>query len=102
MSAIMAKDSGASTGGAFSSDTLDQLHRSLLAFVHDDREDSLRAALRRLGAEARANGIPPEGVLIQLKQLWYALPSNTERAPSSADLRTLERVVTMCIKEYFR
>lgn len=99
---MMAHDPNRSAGAGFSSDTLDLLHRALVAFLHDSSDESLRPALRQLGQEARQNGVPPEGVLIQLKQQWYALPSNGA-APDSVDrLRTLEHIVTMCIKEYFR
>lgn len=99
---MMAKDPSPSAGAGLSSDTLDLLHRSLVAYMRDSRDESLRPALRQLGLEARANGVPPEGVLIQLKRQWYALPANGASPDSLDGLRTLERIVTMCIKEYFR
>lgn len=98
----MANEPSPSTGGVFSRETLDLLHRSLVAFLRTDSEDALRPALRRLAQEARANGVPPETVLVTLKAEWHAMPLAAGRADSSAGLRTRERVVTMCIKEYFR
>lgn len=96
----MAPDAVPTPGPAPSRATLDHLHRALLSFVRrEEPDDALRTALGQLSAEARERGVPPEAVLVHLKQQWNSLPLASGSNDRAA---TLQRVVTMCIKEYFR
>ena len=99
----MAPDPAAPLRPAPSRATLDDLHRALLSFVsHEAADGELRAALGRLSAEARERGVPPESVLVHLKQEWNSLPLADSHAGTNNRAAALQRVVTMCIKEYFR
>jgi hypothetical protein len=46
--------------------------------------------------------VPPEQLLVVLKDLWYSLPAVRTIDDFGAQVRTLQMVVTMCIKEYYR
>jgi hypothetical protein len=65
-----------------------------------DAEIRLRALTNRVCAEAHALGLPPERMLVAIKQLF-------ERAPLSDVINTdsrrraFERFVSSCIKTYF-
>jgi hypothetical protein len=63
---------------------------------------ALREALDTMASEARAKSMLPEQLLIVLKDMWYSLPEVRAIEDSSAQIRLLQRVVTMCIKEYYR
>ena len=43
----------------------------------------------------------PEQLLGVLKSMWHSLPSVRAISDSSDQVRLLQRVVTMCIKEYY-
>lgn len=99
----MAPDPVPTPGPAPSRATLDHLHRALLSFARREEADgALRAALGRLSAEARERGVPPEAVLVHLKQEWNSLPLADSHSGPNDRAAALQRVVTMCIKEYFR
>ena len=40
--------------------------------------------------------------VIALKDVWYGLPSVRAMQQTDEQVRLLQRVVTMCIKEYYR
>ena len=61
----------------------------------------LRQALVRMSAEARDRSILPEQVLIVLKDVWGTLPEVRAMTDSGEQVRLLQRVVTMCIREYY-
>lgn len=99
----MAPDPVPTLAPAPSRATLDHLHRALLSFVRrEEPGDALRTALGRLSAEARERGLPPEAVLVHLKQEWNSLPLVDSRSGPNDRAAALQRIVTMCIKEYFR
>ena len=64
--------------------------------------DELRLALDAMAREARMKQMLPEQLLVVLKDIWYALPAVRAIDDASAQIRLLQRVVTMCIKEYYR
>ena len=67
-----------------------------------DESRELREALERLASEARCKKIGAEKVLVLFKQVWHAMPEvrlATDRAEKN---RVLERLVTICIEEYYR
>jgi hypothetical protein len=62
---------------------------------------SLQTALREIAVEARAREIRAEQLLVLLKDVWFSLPQ-IARAPEGEDQnRLLQRVVTLCIREYY-
>ena len=54
-----------------------------------------------MAAEAREKTILPEHLLIALKDVWNALPEVRAMTDAAHQIRLLQRVVTMCIKEYY-
>jgi hypothetical protein len=87
---------------ALAEETTQAVRDALVRYVDAPaRGDHLGAALRRMAADARHRSMLPEQLLIVLKDIWYSLPS-VRTMPDSADqIRLLQRVVTMCIKEYY-
>ena len=54
-----------------------------------------------MAAEARSKSVPPEQLLVILKDIWYSVPSVRRISEPIEQVRLLQRVVTMCIKEYY-
>jgi hypothetical protein len=54
-----------------------------------------------VATEAREKAILPEHLLMILKDMWSALPGVRNMPETSQQVRVQQRVVTMCIKEYF-
>ena len=75
------------------------LSRSLKDGSHGDE---LKGLLSRAALDARKKGIQAEQLLLVLKDIWYSLPAVRAIEDSGAQIRLLQRVVTMCIKEYYR
>lgn len=63
--------------------------------------DELRSALHAMAAEAHAKSVAPEQLLVALKDIWYSLPVVRGMHDPAEQIRLLQRVVTMCIKEYY-
>ena len=61
----------------------------------------LRAALQTLAREAREKGISPERLLVALKGMWRSLSEVEHARDYDEETRILQRVVALCIKEYF-
>ena len=61
----------------------------------------LRRALHALAQDARAKAVAPEHLLIALKGIWQTLPTVEKARDYTEHTRVLQRVVTICIKEYF-
>jgi hypothetical protein len=83
-------------------ETIASMRLALRAYV--DRADEsapLRSALAVMTTEARRKAMLPEQLLIVLKELWTSLAEVREIADVSEQIRMQQRVVTMCIREYF-
>ena len=63
---------------------------------------ALQASLLHVSSEARARHILPEQLLVTLKELWNSLPEVRAMTDTSTQVRLLQRVVTMCIREYYK
>jgi hypothetical protein len=63
--------------------------------------EGLRRALTRMSTQARERSILPEHVLVVLKDVWNQLPEVRTMPETGEQIRMLQRVVTMCIKEYY-
>jgi len=54
-----------------------------------------------MAAEAHAQAMLPEQLLVLLKDIWYSVPGVSAIRETTDQVRLLQRVVTMCIKEYY-
>lgn len=63
--------------------------------------EQLGSALRHMAAEARERSMYPEQLLVVLKDIWHSLPGVRDMEKPADQVRLLQRVVTMCIKEYY-
>lgn len=100
---MMAPDSSVPSRAPLRGETLHSLRSALVAYARDGEADTgLRDVLRELAAEARERAVPPEEVLVQLKQVWSTIQPVESRTTPAEGSHALQRVVTMCIKEYFR
>ena len=61
----------------------------------------LREALLLMATDARANSMLPEQLLVVLKDLWGSLAEVRAMTDLDQQIRMQQRVVTMCIKEYY-
>ena len=87
---------------ALAEETISAVRSALVAYVDaPSRGDRLREALHLMAAEARSKSIPPEQLLVVLKDIWYSLPGVRGMNEPAEQVRLLQRVVTMCIKEYY-
>ena len=98
---MMAHDSSPGDN-ALAGETIDDVRSALLEYVDaPSRGERLRGALHALAREARDKSILPEKLLIVLKDIWYALPAVRRMEEQEEQVRLLQRVVTMCIREYY-
>jgi hypothetical protein len=100
----MQHDMGPMPPNALAQKTVDSVRRALERHVHaPDSEPApeLRAALHDLAREARQKAIAPEELLVVLKGIWRSLPDIENARDHSEQTRVLQRLVSMCIREYF-
>jgi len=99
---MMAHDSSPTPPGGLAEDTIDAVRSALAHYLRAPGNPvQLRAALNRMADEARTKAILPEHLLITLKQLWTSLPEVRAVGDANEQTRMLQRVVTMCIREYY-
>ena len=98
---MMAHDSS-SGPVALTEETIAAVRSAIVEYVRAPAHgDGLGATLRVMAAEARDRSMLPEQLLVVLKDIWYSLPSVRNISDTSEQVRLLQRVVTMCIKEYY-
>jgi hypothetical protein len=63
--------------------------------------DALRRAIALVCIEAHRHTLPPEQLIVSIKDAWWSLPEaqGTARVGQKASL--LDDVVRMCIEEYY-
>jgi hypothetical protein len=99
---MMAHDSSPTPPSGLAEETIDAVRGALAHYLHAPASPTdLRAALHRMADEARAKSILPEHLLITLKQVWSSLPEVRSVGDVEQQTRMLQRVVTMCIREYY-
>ena len=87
---------------ALEAETLDAVRKALINYVDAPSQPTpLRDALQRMAGEARDKAMLPEQVLIVLKDIWYTLPGVQAITDANEQVKLLQRVVTICIKEYY-
>jgi hypothetical protein len=99
---MMAHDSSHPPPSRLDDDTVAAVRVSLRAYLANASDSaSLRQSLLRMSAEARERAILPEQLLVVLKDVWSTLPEVRGMTDAGEQVRLLQRVVTMCIKEYY-
>lgn len=102
---MMQHDMGPMPPNALAHETVDAVRRAVQHYASDASTSSstpeLRTALHAFAHEARVKGIPPEHLLVTLKGIWQALPEVESARDHTEKTRILQRVVTICIHEYF-
>src|SRR5437867_10355393 len=69
--------------------------------AHTSETSSLQSVLQQIAVEARSRKMHAEQLLIALKDVWYGLPQIKLAPEGEEQNRLLQRVVTMCIREYY-
>ena len=99
---MMAHDSSQTPPSRLDDQTVDAVRLALRAYLLDgSNPDTVQPALLSMASEARARSILPEQLLVVLKDVWNTLPEVRKMSDSREQIRLLQRVVTMCIKEYY-
>jgi seryl-tRNA(Sec) selenium transferase len=100
---MMAFDSSQTPPSRLDPETLAGLRAALSAYLANSSERTrIQDALVTLADDARAKSILPEQLLVVLKDVWNGLPEVRAMTDASEQITLLQRVVTMCIKEYYR
>ena len=99
---MMAHDSSPTPPSRLDDETVAAVRAALRAYLaNSDDALALRSALVRMSTEARERSILPEQLLIVLKDVWSTLPEVRAMTDAGQQVRQMQRVVTMCIKEYY-
>ena len=99
---MMAHDSSHPPPSRLDDDTVAAVRVALRAYLASPADPSaIQGALLRMSAEARERAVLPEQLLVLLKEAWSTLPEVRAMTDASEQVRLLQRVVTMCIKEYY-
>jgi hypothetical protein len=99
---MMAHDSSHTPPSRLDDDTVAAVRAALRAYLSNRTDSSsLQRALVGVSAEARQRAMLPEQLLVVLKDVWATLPEVRDMTDAGEQVRLLQRVVTMCIKEYY-
>lgn len=78
------------------------LESALLTYLANPSEAvPLQDVLRTIAAEAREKRMQAEHLLIALKDIWFDLPPIKKAPDNEAQTQLLQRVVSLCIREYY-
>jgi hypothetical protein len=98
---MMAHDSGPGPA-ALATETIEAVRSALEQYVDAPvQSNGLQTVLRNLAKEAHDKSVLPEQLLVVLKDVWFSLPSVRRMNDTGDQVQLLQRVVTMCIKEYY-
>lgn len=99
---MMAFDSGHTPPGRLDDDTVAAVRDALRLYLADGSDPSaLQRTLLHMSTEAREKQMRAEHLLVLLKDTWSTLPEVRSMTDTAEQVRLLQRVVTMCIKEYY-
>ena len=100
---MMAHDSSPTPPHALANETIALVRDELARYVSGSQDgEALGQALQVAAREARTKRILAEHLLVVLKDVWYGLPEVQRASDPTDQVRMLQRVVTMCIREYYR
>ena len=97
----MAYDSSQTPPSRLAEDTIAAVRAALREYLATGSPSAIQPTLLRMAAEAREKAMLPEHLLIALKDVWNSLPEVRAMSHASEQIRLLQRVVTMCITEYY-
>jgi hypothetical protein len=97
---MMAHDSTPSRP-ELSTASVEGLRLALTRYLGSNEASSLKTALREIAVEAREKKMHAEQLLIILKDVWFALPPLARSVEGDEQNRLLQRIVTLCIREYY-
>ena len=99
---MMAHDSGPTPPSRLDDASIELLRAALRDYLQDSKDPGrLQPSLLHIAGEARARSILPEHLLVVLKDVWSSLPEVRSMTNTREQVNLLQRVVTMCIKEYY-
>jgi hypothetical protein len=99
---MMAHDSSHTPPSRLDDETVAAVRDALRTYLSRSPDPAaLQRALVRMSTEARDRAILPEQLLVVLKDVWGTMPEVRAMTDSAEQVRLLQRVVTMCIKEYY-
>lgn len=82
--------------------TLARVREALVGYLDAPASrDGVRSALCELADEARGLGMPPERLLVVLKQLWYDVVDHRRLDHGSEQTKMLQHIVSLCIEQYY-
>jgi len=99
----MGQNSSPTPPRSLGEETIESVRAALAAHLRQkpaQDADDLHEALHAMAREAREKAILPEHLLVALKDIWYSLP-DVRGKENGEQARVLQRVVSMCIREYF-
>ena len=99
---MMAFDASRTPPSRLDDETIASVRDALRGYLANANHASpLRQALLLMATEARGKTMVPEQLLVVLKELWGGLAEVRAMADLEQQIRLQQRVVTMCIKEYY-
>ena len=102
---MMQHDTGPMPPNALAPEMVDALRSAIQRYAAEASTGGstagLRTALHAFAREAREKAIAPEHLLVTLKGIWQGLPEVVNARDHSEKTRLLQRIVTICIHEYF-
>jgi len=63
--------------------------------------EEVRVVLSQLAREARQHHVPPERLIVLFKDIWRSLPTVQDASTRQDNAQLLERMITLCIREYY-
>lgn len=98
---MMAHDS---TSGRpqLSAESVSELTSALRRYAANEEDiGAIQPALRTIALEARDRKVHAEQLLVLLKDVWYGLPPVRDASDGERQHQLLQRIVTLCIREYY-
>jgi hypothetical protein len=97
---MMAPDS-TSDRPELSPEAVSALRVALQQYLETGRESDVRPALQLVAKEARTKRVHAERLLVVLKDVWTSLPQLGDKPEAERQNQLLQRVITLCIREYY-
>ena len=99
---MMAFDSSRTPPSRLDDETIVSVRDALRGYLANANDAApLRAALLLMATDARSKSMLPEQLLVVLKDVWGSLAEVRSMSDADQQIRMQQRVVTMCIKEYY-